>query len=66
MAREVASMKAQKSQAQERHVPVLLQEMLVALKVGQEKHFIDGTFGAGGYSRALKRVLLSSLNFRAD
>ena len=53
MAREVASMKAQKSQAQERHVPVLLQEMLVALNPGPEKHFIDGTFGAGGYSRAL-------------
>ena len=42
MAREVASMKAQKSQAQERHVPVLLQEMLVALNPGPEKHFIDG------------------------
>lgn len=53
MAREVASMKAQKSPPEERHVPVLLEEMLVALNPGPNKHFIDGTFGAGGYSRAL-------------
>ncbi|MDN3720074.1 16S rRNA (cytosine(1402)-N(4))-methyltransferase RsmH [Roseibium salinum] len=37
----------------ERHVPVLLSEVLQWLDPQPEEVFIDGTFGAGGYSRAL-------------
>lgn len=35
------------------HVPVLLDEVLEALHPVQGKRVVDGTFGAGGYSRAL-------------
>lgn len=35
------------------HVPVLLTEVLAALQPQKGMHLIDGTFGAGGYSRAL-------------
>jgi 16S rRNA (cytosine1402-N4)-methyltransferase len=34
------------------HVPVLLGEVLAALQPGPGKIIVDGTFGAGGYSRA--------------
>jgi 16S rRNA (cytosine1402-N4)-methyltransferase len=36
-----------------RHVPVLLAEVCEALDVRRGGSFIDGTFGAGGYSRAI-------------
>ena len=36
-----------------RHVPVLLQEVLDALAAGRGGLFVDGTFGAGGYSQAI-------------
>jgi 16S rRNA (cytosine1402-N4)-methyltransferase len=36
-----------------RHVPVLLAEVVDALEPVAGKTFIDGTFGAGGYTRAL-------------
>lgn len=36
-----------------RHIPVLLQEVLAALEPSAGKTFIDGTFGAGGYTTAL-------------
>jgi 16S rRNA (cytosine1402-N4)-methyltransferase len=36
-----------------RHIPVLGRAALDALNVGNGKVFIDGTFGAGGYSRAI-------------
>ena len=36
-----------------RHVPVLLPEMLQHLAVVEGGRYIDGTFGAGGYSRAI-------------
>jgi 16S rRNA (cytosine1402-N4)-methyltransferase len=36
-----------------RHVPVLLPEVLEALRPAGGKLIIDGTFGAGGYTRAL-------------
>ena len=35
------------------HVPVLLAEVLAALAPLAGAHIVDGTFGAGGYSRAL-------------
>lgn len=36
-----------------RHVPVLLDEVLAALAPQPDEVVIDGTFGAGGYSRAI-------------
>jgi 16S rRNA (cytosine1402-N4)-methyltransferase len=36
-----------------RHVPVLLDEALAALAVRRDGTYLDGTFGAGGYSRAM-------------
>ena len=36
-----------------RHIPVLLSEVLEALNPGDGETFIDATFGAGGYTRAL-------------
>ncbi len=36
-----------------RHVPVLLVEVIEALRPNEGAAIIDGTFGAGGYSRAL-------------
>ncbi len=41
------------SQGARPHVPVLLDEVLTALAPLKGARFIDGTFGAGGYSRAL-------------
>ena len=35
------------------HIPVMLAEVLQALQPGQGQTIIDGTFGAGGYSRAI-------------
>ncbi len=36
-----------------RHIPVLLAEVLAALQVGPGIVVVDGTFGAGGYTRAI-------------
>ena len=36
-----------------RHIPVLLDEVLAALKPRDGEVFIDGTFGAGGYTAAI-------------
>jgi len=41
------------SQTNGPHVPVLLDEVLAALSPLDGKRVVDGTFGAGGYSRAL-------------
>ena len=35
------------------HIPVLLTEVLAALSPHDGEMFVDGTFGAGGYSRAI-------------
>lgn len=35
------------------HIPVLLDEVLSALAIVQGERHVDGTFGAGGYSRAM-------------
>ena len=39
----------------QRHIPVLLPEVLAALAPQAGERFIDGTFGAGGYTRRLLR-----------
>ena len=36
-----------------RHVPVMLNEVLACLSPAEGRKFIDGTFGAGGYSAAI-------------
>ncbi len=36
-----------------RHIPVLLDGVLKALEPGEGKVILDGTFGAGGYTRAI-------------
>lgn len=36
-----------------RHIPVMLREVLDALQADENGVFVDGTFGAGGYSRAI-------------
>ncbi|HKA64206.1 MAG TPA: 16S rRNA (cytosine(1402)-N(4))-methyltransferase RsmH [Methyloceanibacter sp.] len=36
-----------------RHIPVMLSEVIEALEPSDGKHFIDGTFGAGGYTSGL-------------
>lgn len=41
------------SDSQAPHVPVLLAEVLDALAPLEGARILDGTFGAGGYSRAL-------------
>ncbi len=35
------------------HIPVLLAETLEALAIAPGEHHVDGTYGAGGYSRAM-------------
>ena len=36
-----------------RHIPVLLEEVAAALRPHKDGLYLDGTFGAGGYARAL-------------
>jgi 16S rRNA (cytosine1402-N4)-methyltransferase len=35
------------------HIPVLLDEVLTALHIAPQETHVDGTYGAGGYSRAM-------------
>lgn len=53
MKRVSVSQDAHSSAAAERHVPVLLAEVIEALELGSHHRVIDGTFGAGGYTRAI-------------
>ena len=39
--------------ASQGHVPVMLQEVLAALSPKDGENYVDGTFGGGGYSRAI-------------
>ena len=41
------------TQAEPRHVPVLLDEVIASLAIRPGETHVDGTFGAGGYSRAI-------------
>ena len=36
-----------------KHIPVLLGEIVDALELQDGETYVDGTFGAGGYSRAI-------------
>jgi len=44
---------ASQTDALREHIPVMLKEVLEALSPGQGNTFIDGTLGAGGYTRAI-------------
>jgi len=39
--------------ADDRHIPVLIDEVLAGLAVAEGETHVDGTFGAGGYTRAI-------------
>ncbi|MEO0635705.1 MAG: 16S rRNA (cytosine(1402)-N(4))-methyltransferase RsmH [Pseudomonadota bacterium] len=39
--------------SEEPHIPVLLDEVIDHLAPASGEHFVDGTFGAGGYTRAI-------------
>lgn len=43
------------------HYPVMLEEVLDALSLKPEGVYVDGTFGAGGYSRAILKKNISML-----
>jgi 16S rRNA (cytosine1402-N4)-methyltransferase len=49
-----------------RHVPVMLHEVLDCLRPGPGSVLVDGTFGAGGYSRALLEAGASVLAIDRD
>ena len=46
-------MSPEAGQTQQRHVPVMLDEVLRALGPKADAIYVDGTFGAGGYTRAI-------------
>ena len=46
-------MNPQAQEGKPRHVPVMLAEVLAALRPQAGEVFVDGTFGAGGYTRAI-------------
>jgi len=48
------------------HVPVLLDEVVDAMQPRAGKVLVDGTFGAGGYSRALLKAGASIIAFDRD
>ncbi len=48
------------------HVPVLMAEVIAALSPGPGQRIVDGTFGAGGYSRALLATGAQVIAFDRD
>ena len=48
------------------HIPVLMAEVLEALAPGPGQTIVDGTFGAGGYSRAILATGASVVAFDRD
>jgi 16S rRNA (cytosine1402-N4)-methyltransferase len=48
------------------HIPVLLDEVLAALSVSSGETHIDGTYGAGGYSRAILAAGATVIGFDRD
>lgn len=56
MKRVSVSHDAHPDHAADRHVPVLLDEVIAGLDLGLRHRVIDGTFGAGGYTRAILDV----------
>lgn len=48
------------------HLPVLLREVLVALSPCDGEVYVDGTFGAGGYSRAVLQAAGSLIGVDRD
>ena len=53
MKRVSVTQDAHSGAAAERHVPVLLDEVIASLDLATRRRVIDGTFGAGGYTRAI-------------
>lgn len=49
-----------------RHIPVLLREVLAALKPQPDETIVDGTFGAGGYTAAILDAGASVIAFDRD
>ena len=48
------------------HIPVLLDEVIGALAISQGETHVDGTFGAGGYSRAMLAAGANVIAFDRD
>lgn len=46
-------MAAQTTQIERPHIPVLLEDVLSALRPADKEVYVDGTFGNGGYSKAI-------------
>ena len=52
--------------ADQRHIPVMLGEVIAAITPKPGEHVVDGTFGAGGYSRAILDAGASITGFDRD
>ena len=48
------------------HIPVMLDEVLAKLAVSSSSHIVDGTFGAGGYSKAFLSLGAQVTGFDRD
>ena len=48
------------------HIPVLLDEVIAALAISPGETHVDGTFGAGGYSRAMTKAGARVIAFDRD
>ena len=48
------------------HIPVLLDEVIGALAISPGETHVDGTFGAGGYSRAMLAAGANVIAFDRD